>query len=111
MNGDLTLELDLDELYIELDKSVPVGLIINELIVNVLKHAFPDKPGVLKVKLKRFGEKICLVVEDNSQGFSLAIERNSLGLELIHMLSSELDGEINFDSGKTGTKWEITFSL
>ena len=89
------------------------GLIINELVSNALKHAFPDgRVGHVRVELRPLrGQRHVLVVSDDGVGLppNLDLERaDSLGLQLVHDLTEQLHGTVavNRDSGTTFT---ITF--
>ncbi|HJS58929.1 MAG TPA: ATP-binding protein, partial [Vicinamibacteria bacterium] len=96
-------------------KAVPCGLILNELITNALKHAFPDgRPGTIRVELKRVdGDALRLVVSDDGAGLSVGIdvERSpSLGLDLVRMLAKQLDAAL--EVGRTrGTCFTLTVPL
>ncbi len=108
-DNNLNLHLDLEALQIDLEKSVPLGLILNELIVNVLKHAFPKGYGKLEVSLKSNEGKTILTVKDDGIGFDVSKKRNSLGVELVYLLAEQLGGETFFSSGQSGTKCEVIF--
>ena len=89
-------------------------MILNELVSNALKHAFPDgRQGVIRIasSLKQTG-RYELVVSDNGVAFPEEIDfRNteSLGLQLVNNLVRQLDGVIEFDR-KDGTTFKITFA-
>jgi len=97
----ISLVLDLDSINVELDTAVPCGLIINELISNSLKYAFPgDRKGVIKVVLKKPDDEIIeLVVSDDGIGISKEFEylnKNTLGMQLLKGISEDqLMGKIN----------------
>ncbi|MBN2258197.1 MAG: sensor histidine kinase, partial [Anaerolineaceae bacterium] len=109
------LELDIDHVVLNVDHVIPIGLIVNELFSNSLKHAFPgerDEGGLIRVSLHRTnGEQINLCIEDNGIGFAgPAADNNSqsLGLQLVRMLTmGQLNGTIDFSSD-TGSKYSIT---
>jgi two-component sensor histidine kinase len=95
------MELDVDTL-------VPLGLIVNELITNSLKYAFPDeKGGFLKVSLQEIKNQLVLNIMDNGVGFDPQnIRDNSFGQNLVKSLVNQLDGEmILLNNG--GTNIEI----
>jgi PAS domain S-box-containing protein len=104
----ITLELDTESVSLNIDQTIPCGLIINELISNSLKYAFPgSRTGVISVRLKVDPEGwILLTVADNGIGLPADLDtRNthSLGLQLVHMLVKQLRGklEISTDGGTT----------
>ena len=97
----ISLVLDLDSINVELDTAVPCGLIINELISNSLKYAFPgDRKGIIKVMLKKQDEEIIeLIVSDNGIGIPEGFDymnKNTLGMQLFRGISEDqLMGKIN----------------
>lgn len=113
-NSDTTkLQLDLENIFIDIDVAIPCGLIINELILNSLKYAFPEgKTGMISVDFyPNEQEKFVLVVSDNGIGFPEDFDfknTESLGLQLVNDLTSQLDGDIQLDTSK-GVKITITF--
>jgi PAS domain S-box-containing protein len=110
----VALKMDVSDVIIDIDSVVPCGLIVNELMTNSLKYAFPDnKKGEIKISLQKNEEaEIVLVFYDNGIGIPEDIDyRNadSLGLKLIFNLSDhQLGGKIELDRS-SGTKFRITF--
>jgi PAS domain S-box-containing protein len=104
--------LDIDDIKLNIETSVPCGLIITELVSNSLKYAFPDqREGVLKVSLKIKEDFYELSISDNGIGIPENIDffnTDSLGLQLVNSLTDQIDGEIEFDRSN-GTKFTITF--
>jgi len=108
-------ELDADQVYLELDKAIPCGLILNELIANSLKYAFPDgRKGELWVQLKPDKNKMLFKVSDNGIGIPEHINlevTQSLGLQLVKLLSShDLHGSVRIIREK-GTQFQIEFPV
>jgi len=101
-------------LTLEIDQAVPCGLIINELVSNALKHAFPNaRQGRLKVELLATADCVILRVDDNGIGLpdSLKMERVAgVGLTLVNTLTRQLGGTLQIRS-KNGTRFEIRFPL
>jgi two-component sensor histidine kinase len=93
---------------------VPIGLILNELLTNTLKYAFPhDRQGVVTIKMTSgpVGQ-FKLIIADNGVGFSdeVAMETpSSLGLRLVKILTRQLDAVLDFQTGSGGTKFTFTF--
>jgi two-component sensor histidine kinase len=89
-------------------------LIINEILTNALKHAFPeDKTGKISIDLKRSSETSCkLSISDNGNGFDhRELEKsNSLGMMIMENLSEQLEGKIDVHSSSAGTRYELEFS-
>jgi two-component sensor histidine kinase len=106
--------LDLEEIIIEIETAISCGLIINELISNSLKYAFPeDREGEIKISIRLLGkDEFEMIFSDNGIGIPEDIDyRNtkSLGLRLIVNLSErQLVGKIELDRSK-GTKFQIRF--
>ncbi|MCB9195652.1 MAG: GAF domain-containing protein [Flavobacteriales bacterium] len=110
--SEVTINFDLDQIYSDLDRSVPLGLVLNELVVNALKHAFKNDIGVLTISLKeKVDGNIVLVVSDNGSGFKTTEEYNTLGLDLVHTLAEQLNGKLSIHSDSSGTRCELSFHL
>jgi two-component sensor histidine kinase len=108
-HSSIELKLDIDDIDLDVDTIVPLGLIINELITNSLKYAFPDNnKGILKVSLKEKYETLELEIVDNGVGFEAENVRNdSFGTTLISALTRQLRGKLTTDSSN-GTKTILT---
>lgn len=112
--SNLEIVTDLDNTHSNIDTAIPCGLIINELITNAIKYAFPNnQEGTITITLVNDHEnKICISVSDNGKGIPSDIDyrnSNSYGLEAVIMLSEvQLGGTISLDT-KDGTKFTIKF--
>lgn len=119
-NGNIIqLNMEVESLYLDIDKAIPCGLIINELVSNAYKYAFPDTwrethsttPTVFIKFLKTPENKLCLTVKDNGCGMG-DIEENknttSLGLKLVSSLSNQLNGNLSIES-KQGSSFTLVF--
>ena len=102
--------IDSEEIQLPIDAAIPAGIIINELISNSLKHAFPSgKKGTVSVELKNSGNHVKLAVMDNGIGFKKDIDLSkskSLGLELVYALIQQLNAKVEIET-KNGTKFTI----
>ena len=111
-NKNTTLDLDLDDIYLDLDMAIPCGLIVNELVTNSLKYAFDrEDNGIIRIQLKKINNRVKLSISDNGVGFPQEIDfRNtlSLGMQLVVSLIDQIDGDIVLMNEK-GTRYEITF--
>jgi PAS domain S-box-containing protein len=110
---DINLQLNIEPIYLNIDTAIPCGLIINELVSNTLKYAFPDdKSGLLKVELYSTDfQGVTLVVKDNGVGISKDVntqETSTLGLQLVEILTHQLDGAIELNVSE-GTEFKIQF--
>ncbi|MBU2997347.1 hypothetical protein KO500_12945 [Cellulophaga baltica] len=112
-NNKIGLELDIDDVFFNIDTSIPLGLVINEIITNSLKYAFPNDEGIISIELKKLNnENYLLKIGDNGKGIPESISfrtTNTLGLKLVHKLVLQLQGNIEKDSTKTGTNYIIMF--
>jgi len=113
LGSGIHLNMDLDPVEIDVDHAIPLGLIINELITNSLKYAFPDGKGELCIEFHCLpGEdEFELVVSDDGVGFPADLDFrkvDSLGLQLVNNLTKQLDGTIELDRSR-GTKFTIKF--
>jgi PAS domain S-box-containing protein len=112
LDGLIDLEHEIEEVSLNLDTSIPCGLIVNELVSNALKYAFKDRlDGKIKINLSIDKKDVVLVVSDNGVGFPKNInfrETNSLGLQLVTTLVEQIDGTIEMKS-KKGTTYTIIF--
>ena len=107
------LNLDLDKVFLTLDLSIPCGLIINEIISNSLKYAFPNnKSGAIFLSLKENKHKIILEIGDNGIGIPNHIDikhTETLGLQLVDTLVEQINAKLVLDKTK-GTKFIIEFN-
>lgn len=115
VNADpVSLRADVEEVYLDVDTAISCGMIVNELVSNSLKHAFTDKTEGKKeinISLYSRNNKLTLRVSDNGVGFPSGFnfkKTESLGLQLVNALTSQLDGTISFNR-RPRTEFRITF--
>lgn len=132
-NKNISLKLDLGKVYLGMDTAIPLGIIVNELVSNSFKHAFPSRregkiqinlqkaddsaamskiPASEKECMKRNGFQYILTVSDNGKGIpeGMNIENsNSLGLQLVNILVEQIDSCMELDRDQ-GTKFTIWFN-
>ncbi|MBW2663577.1 MAG: PAS domain S-box protein [Deltaproteobacteria bacterium] len=111
----IRLKLNVERVRFKIDKAIPCGLIVNELVLNSLKHAFADgDSGEIEVSLLFINEnEVELAVSDNGIGVPEGIDFNntgSLGLKLVNILTDQIDGKLHLDQSK-GTKFQIRFKM
>lgn len=108
----VALQLELDDAYLDVDAAMPCALIVNELVSNALKHAFPDgRAGVMRVVLHADDAEYCLKVCDNGVGLPSDFVfpgEGSLGLQLVAALVQQLRGTIHCHC-EGGTSFEVCF--
>lgn len=110
------LELDIQKIILNLDTSIPAGLIINELVTNSIKHAFAgSNEGIILINLHTKDNILFLEVSDNGKGFPKDIDfknTNSLGLQLVNTLVEQLNGKLELSDNKNGgTSFYINFPM
>lgn len=101
-----------NSILLDINSAIPCGLIINELVTNSIKHAFPDSAsGKISIEIKCKGEEFLLKVQDNGIGFPKQLnlnDANTLGLQLVTNLTNQLDGKIDLNR-EGGTCFIIKF--
>nr|WP_298682040.1 PAS domain S-box protein [uncultured Dongia sp.] len=113
--NDVALNIDAEGMSLPINCAIPCGLIVNELISNALKHAFPDKAGgSIRVELRQDGaDHFLLAVSDDGVGLppGLHIETAStLGLQLVTLLTDQLRGKLAIETMKP-TRFAIRFPV
>jgi PAS domain S-box-containing protein len=108
------LQVEVDDLYLGVDTAIPCGLILNELITNSLRHAFPGgRGGMVGVGLHRKDGRYVMHVRDTGVGLPADFDLSScssLGLQLVHTLVGQLEGDVSIESGSEGTLFRIAFA-
>ena len=122
--GKVKIEVAVEKnLRVDLDTAIPCGLIVNELISNALKHAFPThglkevtRPEIRLAFFVDSGSMISLQIKDNGRGFPVGFDfqrSESLGLKLVYILVKQLEGTIELkpgsDLGIAGAEFLVTF--
>jgi two-component sensor histidine kinase/predicted hydrocarbon binding protein len=95
------------DFYFEIDKMIPVGLILNEVMSNSFKYAFPKRNGEISISYS----KNTLIISDNGIGIFKSSSKKinaSFGLQLIDLLAEQIDAKVEIKSNK-GTSFEFTF--
>jgi PAS domain S-box-containing protein len=111
---DLETTFDLEPVELNINQAVPCSLIVNEVITNVLKHAYDDgDKGTLTIVLKEDNGSVELVINDDGRGlpdnFDEYEHNGTLGLELIKILTSQLDGTYTYKNLEKGAQFKLTF--
>ncbi len=110
----LRLDLQVSPVVLSVETAIPCGLILNELVVNAVKHAFRDRSeGCVRIELKQGAKRlVSLRVVDDGVGLPPGVnwrESSSLGLRLVRMLATQLRGSIEANSVH-GTEFHLTFT-
>ncbi|PAU93918.1 hypothetical protein CK503_09605 [Aliifodinibius salipaludis] len=107
--------MNVDSVNLTVNQAIPCGLILNEIITNTFKHAYPEKEkGKIEINLNRRGDDVYLSILDDGIGIpeEVNLEKpKSLGIKLIRTLSKQLDAEAEFSNEKPGTKFALQFTL
>lgn len=110
----IAISSKLKNIMIDTRKAVPLGLILNELVANAVKYAFPgNKSGIIEIGLKKENENVILSIMDNGIGLpeNFTLENDSnMGLTLVNLLTEQIKGVLNI-SRFGGTGFTITFKL
>lgn len=108
----LRLEVGDQPVALDLERAVPCGLVVNELVTNAFKHAFPNsRSGEVCVRLNQTGDSVVLAVADNGVGLPPGFELGkvqSLGLQLVPLLIDQLHGDLSIER-QDGTCFELRF--
>jgi two-component sensor histidine kinase len=109
----INLTVEVGNVHLDIDSALPCGLIINELVSNALRHAFPNnRPGTLHIEMRSENDdKIMLMVSDNGVGIPHnfdVLKTESLGLQLVQALSGQLGGNLEINK-EQGTHFILTF--
>jgi PAS domain S-box-containing protein len=108
----VVLSARIDDIPMGVDAAISCGLIVNELLSNALKHAFPEgRRGEVRIELHDEGPQVMLEVTDNGIGFPRALDfqsQNTLGLRLVRILAEQLRGTIELDR-REGTRFVVRF--
>ncbi|MGE0560556.1 MAG: histidine kinase dimerization/phosphoacceptor domain -containing protein [Flavobacteriales bacterium] len=110
----IALRLDVEDLFLNINTAIPLGLLINELVTNSLKYAFPnDSEGLITIKINTISPtQFKLYYGDNGIGYPKDIsfsESKSLGFQLIESLTEQLNGKIERDFAESGTHYCLIF--
>jgi two-component system, sensor histidine kinase PdtaS len=99
-SGKLKLDIQFPAIHLDVDSAVPIGLIINELVINAFKYAFEMTASPeLKIKLENKGELLLLEVKDNGKGNAeTVLQSNSFGFKLVSSLVRQINGEMHVES-------------
>ena len=109
----ITLEVEVQDVALAVDKAIPCGLILNELITNALKHAFPQgRRGTVRVELGQTNGRVRMAVKDDGAGLPSELDlrrADALGMQLVSMLAEQLAARLEVRRGQPGTTFEIVF--
>ncbi|MDI6644376.1 MAG: histidine kinase dimerization/phosphoacceptor domain -containing protein [Methanobacteriaceae archaeon] len=109
----INIKKNIENVSMGIETAIPCGLIINEIVSNALKHAFPDKQsGEVKIEFESVNNEYNLTISDDGIGLpeDFDIERSkSLGLKLVNMLITQIDGKLEINKDRK-TEFKIKFN-
>ncbi len=113
LSKNIKINKHIEEIIVPTKNAATIGMILVELLSNAIKYAFPYSDGIINIELKKVNSQIVLLVEDDGIGlqkdFNIT-ESKSLGLHLVNLMVSQLDGKIEFILEK-GTKIVIEIPI
>lgn len=105
------LTLQADAVEIDPDRAVAIGIIVNELVMNAVKYAYPDQPGPIHVELHARGDELELAIADDGVGLNVKANPASTGMgqRIVSAMASKLDATVTRDPGHAGTRIVMLF--
>jgi two-component sensor histidine kinase len=109
---DLTIEVEAQPVQIPIDRAVPAGLVVNELVTNSLKYAFGNRAGRIRIHFAPISNssEACVAVEDDGKGMPIP-PRKGLGLSLVEGFAQQIQGRIDFVKVETGSRTVLCFPV
>ena len=105
------LTLKAEPIEIDPDRAVAIGIIVNELVMNAVKYAYPEGAGPIHVDLKGEGDDLLLTISDNGVGLNVKADPRSTGLgqRIVSAMASKLEASVERDPGHSGTRVLVRF--
>jgi two-component sensor histidine kinase len=107
---DITISVEAEQIVLPPSEAEPIGLILNELATNAVKHAFPEAGGRIVLGIRRAGHAVLVSVEDDGVGI-WAASRQGLGSRYVVAFAKQLGAELSCDTGSQGARFEIRIPL
>lgn len=111
----IQVSVDAEPIPIQRSSSIPLGLIMNELIANACKHAYPEGEGTVRVSLRADGERVYLSVADDGAQMPKDLDDSrrtgSMGLRIVRNMTQQLGGEHQVIPNETGKTIQVDFPL
>ena len=109
----IAVEVVAEPVLIGNDRAIPVGLIVNELLMNAVKHAYPDRRGIVEVSLRKLTDgRVWLAIGDAGVGLPADFaerQKHSLGFRIVNGLLRQLRGHVRIVPKDPGVRFELTF--
>jgi two-component sensor histidine kinase len=105
------LTLKAEPIEIDPDRAVAIGIIVNELVMNAVKYAYPDGAGPIHVELKAHGDDILLSIADDGVGLNVKVDPRSTGMgqRIVSAMASKLEASVERDPAHSGTRIVVRF--
>jgi two-component sensor histidine kinase len=106
------LTLTAEPVEIDPDRAVAIGIIVNELVMNAVKYAYPDGSGPIHVELKAEGDRLALSIADDGVGLNVKADPRSTGMgqRIVSAMATKLDAGVERDPAHVGTRIVLRFS-
>lgn len=113
-SNDISLAFDCDEVFLNINQAIPCSLILNEVVTNIIKHAFKDlEQGEIFLRLQQDkDDAVTITVQDNGKGLPDGFNQETLttlGMQLIKTLSEQLSAQYHYQSLDKGTEFTLRF--
>lgn len=112
-NKNILINKKMESTILTVDKATTCGLIINELLTNAFKHAFPVNDGIVTIGMHHNGDQLEIIISDNGIGIPIEIlthHKETFGMEMVNSLTEQLDGEL-ITTVDHGTKHVLRFPV
>jgi two-component sensor histidine kinase len=105
------LTLKAEPVEIDPDRAVSIGIIVNELVMNAVKYAYPDGPGPIHIVLKSEGDELVLSISDDGVGLAAKSDPRSTGMgqRIVSAMAAKLDASVERDGAHAGTRMVLRF--
>ena len=110
-HADIALELDLQPVAVALQKAAPFALLLNELISNAVRHAFPDGPGSLSIKIVKLPGNFRIEIRDDGVGLRDSGEISGFGRTIVDLLSRQLQAQVTWEDAQPGVRVCVTLPV
>lgn len=110
-NSEIKFNLEVEPISLNMDYALPIGLVVNELFTNSIKHAFHEvETGEITIRFYEEEGEYYLKYSDNGPGYDINQVTNSLGIKLIHMMKKQLKAFVNVENNK-GSHFSFQFRV
>ena len=105
------LTLKAEAIEIDPDRAVAIGIIVNELVMNAVKYAYPEGAGPIHVELKAAGDDVLLAIADDGVGLNVKVDPRSTGMgqRIVSAMASKLEADAERDPAHSGTRIVLRF--